>query len=94
MPNGETIHILDNFTRQKIYNLYKDYVQCGQGNGNFIKYAYFTIVRKKSSTMSAFQRGQGWGSTVHVLLLKKEEIDQRDRKRYVYKIIFLDKCRL
>ena len=32
---------------------------------------------KRSSTTSAFQRGQGWGSAVHVLLLKKEGIDQK-----------------
>ena len=32
---------------------------------------------KRSSTMSAFQRGQGWGSGVRVLLLKKGGIDQK-----------------
>ena len=31
---------------------------------------------KRSSTTSAFQRGQGWGSAVHVLLLKKEGIER------------------
>ena len=67
MPNRE-------FTRQEIYNLYKDYVQGGQGNGNFIIYVYCTRVWKKSLTMPAFQRGQGWGSAVHVLLLKKKQI--------------------
>ena len=46
MPNRETIHIPDNFTRQEIYNLCKDYVQGGKGNGNFIKYAYFIRVWK------------------------------------------------
>ena len=32
---------------------------------------------KRISTMSAFQRGQGWGSAVCVLLLKKGGIDQK-----------------
>ena len=31
---------------------------------------------KRSSTTSAFQRGQGWGSAVHVLFLKKEGIER------------------
>ena len=47
MPNRETIHLPDNSTRQEIYKLYKDYAQSGQGNGNFIIYAYFTRVWKK-----------------------------------------------
>ena len=86
MLNRETIHIPDNFTRQEIYKLYKDYVQGGQRNGNFFTYGYFTRVwKKKFNKMKTFQRGQGWGSVVHVLLLK----------RYVYKIVyFLDRCQL
>ncbi len=35
---------------------------------------------KISSTTRAFQRGQGWGSATHVLLLKKEGIDQKGYK--------------
>ena len=31
---------------------------------------------KRSSTMFGFQRGQGWGSTIHVVLLKKEGIER------------------
>ena len=46
MPKRETIHILDNFTQQEIYKLYKEYVQGDYGNDNFIKYAYFTRVWK------------------------------------------------
>ena len=68
MPNRETIHIPDNFTRQEIYNLYKEYVEGDEGNGNFIKYAYFTRVWKNVSTTSAFLIGQGWGFAIHVLL--------------------------
>ena len=77
MPNKETIHIPYNFTRKEIYNLYKDCIQGGQGNGNFFTYGYFTRVWKnKFNNMNAFQRGQGWGSVVHVLLLKKEGIQR------------------
>jgi len=47
MPDKETIHILGNFTRQEIYNLYKDYAEGTEGNGSFIKYAYFTRIWKK-----------------------------------------------
>ena len=73
----ETIHIPNNFTRKERYYLYKDYVQGDQGNGNFIKYVYFKRVWKISSTTFSFQRGQGWGSAVHVLILNKEGIDNK-----------------
>ena len=45
MLDRETIHIPDNFSRQEIYNLYKEFVQA-EGNNNFIKYAYFTRLWK------------------------------------------------
>ena len=47
MPNRDTIHIPDNFSRREIYNLYKEYVEGVEGNGNFITYAYFTRIWKK-----------------------------------------------
>ena len=42
IPDRETIHILYNFSRHEIYNLYKAFVQEAEGNNNFIRYAYFT----------------------------------------------------
>jgi hypothetical protein len=42
MPDRDTIHIPDNFSRREIYNLYKVYDEGVEGNGNFITYAYFT----------------------------------------------------
>ena len=47
MPDRDTIHIPDNFSRREIYNLYKGYVEGVEGNGNFITYAYFTRIWKK-----------------------------------------------
>jgi hypothetical protein len=44
MQDRDTIHILDNFSRREIYNLYKKYVEGVEGNGNFITYAYFTRI--------------------------------------------------
>ena len=41
---------------------------------------------KRSSTVFAFQRGQGWGSAVRVLLLKKEGIDQKGYKEVCLQI--------
>jgi hypothetical protein len=47
MPDRDTIHIPDNFSRREIYNLYKGYVEGVEGNGNFIAFAYFTKIWKK-----------------------------------------------
>jgi hypothetical protein len=44
MPDRDTIHIPDNFSKREIYNLYKEYVEGVEGNGNFITYAYFTRI--------------------------------------------------
>jgi len=44
MPNKYTIHILDNFSRREIYNLYKEYAKGDEGDGNFITYSYFTRI--------------------------------------------------
>ena len=46
MPNKDTINIPDNFSRQEIYNLYKEYAEGVEGVGNFIIYSYFTRVWK------------------------------------------------
>ena len=46
MPDRETIHTLDNFSRQEIYNLYKAFVQEVDGNSIFIRYGYFTKLWK------------------------------------------------
>ena len=47
MPNRETIHIPDNFSRREIYNLYKEYAEGAEGHGQFITYQYFVKVWKK-----------------------------------------------
>jgi hypothetical protein len=47
MPDRDTIHITDNFSRRKIYNLYKTYVEGVEINGNFITYAYLTRIWNK-----------------------------------------------
>ena len=46
MSDRETIHILDNFSRKEIYNLYKAFFQEVEGNNSFIKYANFTRLWK------------------------------------------------
>ena len=46
MLDRETIHILDNFSREEIYNLYKSFVQESEGNNILIRYAYFTRLWK------------------------------------------------
>ena len=47
MPNRETIHIPDNFSRREIYNLYKEYAESAEGQGHFITYQYFVKLWKK-----------------------------------------------
>jgi hypothetical protein len=47
MPDRDTIHIPDSFSRREIYNLYKGYDEDVEGKGNFITYAYFTRIWKK-----------------------------------------------
>jgi len=44
MPNKDTIHIVDNFSRCEIYNLYREYVEGAQEDGNFITYSYVTRI--------------------------------------------------
>lgn len=46
MPNKDTIHIPDNFSRREIFMLYKDYAEAVEGIGNFITYSYFTRIWK------------------------------------------------
>ena len=46
MPNKDTIHIPDNFSRQEIFILYRDYAEFVEGVGNFITYSYFTRLWK------------------------------------------------
>jgi hypothetical protein len=47
MPDRDIIHILDNFSRREIYNLYKGYAEGVEGNDNFITYVYFRRIWKK-----------------------------------------------
>ena len=47
MPQRDTLHILYNFSRREIYNLYEEYVGGAQENGIFITYSYFTKTWKK-----------------------------------------------
>jgi len=47
MRNRETIHIPDNFSRQEIYNLFKEYAKGVERNGRFITYQYFVKIWKK-----------------------------------------------
>jgi hypothetical protein len=47
MPDRDTIHIPNNFSRREIYNLYKGYAKDVEGNDSFITYAYFTRIWKK-----------------------------------------------
>ena len=47
MPNRETINIPDNFSRREIYNLYKEYAESVEGQGQFITYQYFVKIWKK-----------------------------------------------
>ena len=77
MPDRDTVHIRDNFTKQEIYNLYRGFVEGAKGNGNFTNMHILQEYGKNSSTMSTFLRGQGWGFVVHVLLLKKEGINHK-----------------
>ena len=46
MPNRDTINIPNNFSRQEIYNLYKEYAGGVEGNGCFITYSYFMRIWK------------------------------------------------
>jgi hypothetical protein len=47
MLDRDIVHILDNFSRQEIYELYKDYAQSFEANSNFITYSYFRRIWKR-----------------------------------------------
>ena len=47
MPNKDTIHIPNNFSRREIFSLYKYYAEVAKGVCNFLTYSYFTRIWKK-----------------------------------------------
>jgi hypothetical protein len=80
MPDRDTIHILDNFSRREIYNLYKGYAK---GVEEIVILLHMHILQgygRNNSTMSIFLRCQGWGFVVYVLLLNQEEINLKGQK--------------
>ena len=87
MLNRETIHIPDNFTMQEIYNFYKDYVQGGQGNHNFIIYAYFTRVWKNKFNNVYIPNRSRIGICSTCASLK----ERRDRSEWIERGMFTKK---
>ena len=70
-----TFHIISHGRKSTTYtrNMFKVLKEMTTSSDMHISQEYGKI----SSTTSAFQRGQGWGSTTHVLLLKKEGIEHK-----------------
>ena len=73
------MHIPDNFSRE-IYNLYKEYVEGVEENGNFITYAYFTRIWKKQFNNVCIPNKSRMGFVVYVILLNQEEINLKGQK--------------
>ena len=81
MPNRETIHIPNNFSRQEIYQLYKEYAQSVEGNSNFITYSYFTIIWKNKFNNVRIPKKSRMGvcSICAFLKEKRDKIEGEER---------------
>jgi hypothetical protein len=88
MPDRDTIQIPDNFSKRKIYNLYKEYVEGVEGNGNFITYAYFTIIWKKQFNNVCIPKKSRMGVCRTCATLKS----RRDKSEGVERGIYLLFC--
>jgi hypothetical protein len=91
MTDRDTIHIPDNFSRRKIYNLYKGYVESVEGNGNFITYAYFTRIWKKQFNNVCIPKKSRMGicSICATLKSRRDKSEGAERGMYLLFCFFL-----
>jgi hypothetical protein len=88
MPDRDTIHIPDNFSRREIYNLYKGYVEGVEGNGNFITYAYFTRIWKKQFNNVCIPKKSRMGICSICATLKSRRDKSEGAERGMYLLFF------
>jgi hypothetical protein len=79
--------ILDNFTRQTIYNLYKEYVEAIEENGKFVTYTYFTRAWKKYFNNVSIPKKMRMGFCNTCASLK----ERRDKTKGVERSIYIHK---
>jgi hypothetical protein len=89
MVDRDTIHIPDNFSRRKIYNLYKGYVEGVEGNGNFITYAYFTRIWKKQFNNVHIPKKSRMGICNIYDTLKSRRDKSQGAERGMYLLFFI-----
>jgi len=85
IPDRESKHILDNFSRNEIYKLYKEYDESVEGNHNFISYAYFTRVWKRQFNNVCIPKKSRMGISSICASLK----EIRDESEGVERVIYL-----
>ena len=88
MPNRDTIHIPDNFSRREIYNLYKGYAEGVEGNGSFITYAYFTRIWKKQFNNVCIPKKSRMGICSICATLKSRRDKSEGVERGMYLLYF------
>jgi hypothetical protein len=81
MPDKDTIHILDNFSRREIYNLYNGYAEGVEGNNTFITYAYFTRIWKKQFNNFYIPRKSRMGICSIFVTLKSRRVKSEGEER-------------
>ena len=88
MPDRDTIHIPDNFSRREIYNLYKRYVEGVDWNGNFITYTYFTRIWKKQFDNLCISKKSRMGICSICATLKSRRDKSKGAERGMYLLFF------
>jgi hypothetical protein len=94
IPDRDTIHIPDNFSRREIYNLYKGYVEGVEGvegNGNFITYTYnFTRIWKKQFNNVCIPKKSRMGilSVCATLKSRRDKYEGAERGMYLLLLFF------
>jgi hypothetical protein len=88
ITDRDTIHIPDNFTKREIYNLYKEYDEGVEGNGNFITYAYFTRIWKKRFNNVCIPKNSRIGVCSICDTLKSRRDQSKGVERGMYLLFF------
>jgi hypothetical protein len=88
MPDRDTIHIPDNFSRREIYNLYKGYAEDVEGKDNFITYAYFTRIWKKQFNNVRIPKKSRMGICSICATLKSRRDKSEGAERGMYLLFF------
>ena len=84
MPNKDTIHIPDNFSRREIYHFYRENAEGDKGVVNFITYSYFTRIWKNKFNNVRIPKKTRMGicSTCSSLKSKSDKCEGAERGKH------------